>query len=163
MAQEYTIQPSPILREHKSVFETGVQGAWTPDATFTTPGDLSISYSFQLGTYTKFGSLVITSFDLLATAGNFTHSSASGDFRITGLPFVSRQEANPNQRAVGSLRFEGVNSSSYTQFTPAIPGGASYIEIWQSGSGQALSGLGVTHLPTGSVLWFSGSIMYLTE
>jgi hypothetical protein len=101
---EYTLQPSPILRQSKQVYGSGVEGDWTPAFTFATPGDLATSYSFRVGRYIRLGDVVTVFFDVLCTAGNFTHSTASGALRITGLPVTSRDEVNANVRSVGAVR-----------------------------------------------------------
>lgn len=161
--QEIALVPSPGLRSSKSVYAQGVEGAWTPVLTFGTPGDLSVSYSFQLGTFLKLGDLVIANFDVLTSGGGFTHTTASGTLTISGLPYTSRNESNANMRSVGSLRFQGITSAGYTQFSPTVPRASSVIEIWQSGSGQALQVVATTEVPTGGTVWMSGSVIYLTD
>ncbi len=59
--------------------------AWTPTMTFATPGDLSIAYTTQSGTYSRIGNIVCLTF-VLAFAPTFT--TASGSFQVTGLPFA---------------------------------------------------------------------------
>lgn len=162
VAQEFTLQPSPLLRNSQNVFASGVEGTWTPVITFSTPGDLSVAYSFQLGTYIRIGDLVTVFFDVLTSTGDFDHTTASGTLLITGLPFVSRDETNANMRAVGSLRFQGITSAGYTQMSPTVPRASSQIEIWQSGSGQALQVVAATEVPTNGTVWLSGSVSYLT-
>lgn len=62
------------------------EGTWTPTLTFATPGDLAVTYSTQSGFYTKIGRFV--SIQCNVAASSFTHTTASGQFRISGLPFV---------------------------------------------------------------------------
>jgi len=61
-------------------------GTFTPALTFTTPGDLSVTYTTQLGTYTKIGNVCYYWIEIVTSA--FTHTTASGNFRISGMPFT---------------------------------------------------------------------------
>lgn len=63
------------------------EGSWTPTITFATPGDLSVTYSLQAGTYIKIGSKV-SLWGRVATSA-FTHTTAAGDARIGGFPFAN--------------------------------------------------------------------------
>lgn len=69
-------------------FETGT---FSPDITFVTPGDLSVSYSTRFATYNR----IITPtrrlcfYQIQIVTNNFTFSTASGNFRIINLPFAS--------------------------------------------------------------------------
>lgn len=61
-----------------------VSGAWTPAASFDTPGDLTLGSVTADGWYHKHGEWVDIGFILIFTP---TFTTASGDFIITGLPF----------------------------------------------------------------------------
>lgn len=63
------------------LYETGT---FTPTMTFATPGDLTVSYTTQKGSYWLLGSLAYFSMTLAATP---TFTTSSGAFRITGLPY----------------------------------------------------------------------------
>lgn len=63
------------------------EGTFTPSLTFATPGTSSFSYSVQSGWYTKIGRMVHYRLELRLTA--FSKGTASGDLRISGLPFTS--------------------------------------------------------------------------
>ena len=60
------------------------EGTWTPSFT-SSGGAYSISYSSQVGKYTKIGQTVICHFIVIASG---TPSGGSGDFRLAGLPFT---------------------------------------------------------------------------
>lgn len=68
-----------------------LEQTFTPTFTFTTPGDLSVSYGFRQARYTRIGRLVNASFSLVVTP---TYTTASGDVLITGLPFTSAANAS---------------------------------------------------------------------
>lgn len=59
--------------------------SWTPTITFVTPGNLSVVYGTQTGTYTRVGNLVFITFDLTFTP---TYTTASGNIRIGGFPIT---------------------------------------------------------------------------
>lgn len=61
------------------------EGSWTPAITYTTPGDLSVAYTTQIGRYVKIGRLVFLKGVITFTP---TFTTASGELRITGLPFT---------------------------------------------------------------------------
>lgn len=63
------------------------EGTWTPTLTFETPGDVSVSYTTRLGTYTKVGRLVTVSVAIVTSA--FTHTTAANQLQISGLPFTA--------------------------------------------------------------------------
>lgn len=60
------------------------EGTFTPTLTFATPGDLSVTYGARIGLYTKIGDMMMVTIRVATTA--WTHSTASGALRITGLP-----------------------------------------------------------------------------
>jgi len=62
------------------------KGTWTPTLRPDAPGDFAATYSTQVGTYVKIGSLLFISLGLVTSA--ITWTSASGTMRILGLPFT---------------------------------------------------------------------------
>ncbi len=69
-----------------------LNGGWTPTLTAQTPGTISVSYATQAGSYLRIntspagGSYVYLQCRLTCTP---TWGTASGDIRITGLPFTA--------------------------------------------------------------------------
>lgn len=61
------------------------EASWTPVFTFGTPGNLSVSYSVQFGSYTRIGSVVYYMFVVGCTP---TFTTSSGEAQITGLPLT---------------------------------------------------------------------------
>lgn len=68
-----------------------IAGTWTPVFTFATPGDLSVSYASQVGNYFKIGPMVFWDMNLQFTP---THTTASGEARVTGLPATAGGQRN---------------------------------------------------------------------
>lgn len=88
-AASWAYNVSPIIY-------TGLQ-TWTPAITFATPGNVSVAYGYQVGTYSQIGNIVIANFNIQATA---TMTTASGALLITGLGFA--QNASQASNAVGT-------------------------------------------------------------
>ena len=154
---EYQIQQSPLLRTSKSVFAGGVEGEWTPALTFLTPGDVSVSYSVQKGLFRKFGREVTADFAIATSA--FTHTTASGSLRITGLPYVSDSNG---LLTPGTLYFRGITKANYTQYAPIVEQDETFVLIGASGSGQTNSVVFETDVPTGGTVVLRGRAHYFT-
>jgi len=132
-------------------------GSWTPVLTFQTPGDLSVTYSVQVGQFVKIGKLVILTGQISTSA--FTHTTASGDARITGLPFTSINIAN--LVATGTFLYEGITKAGFMAFYPQITSNVAYIEFRAVGSGVSLSAIQAGDLPSGGSVTFRFEIAYL--
>jgi hypothetical protein len=132
------------------------EGSWTPVLTFDTPGNLSVSYTRQAGQYIKIGRLVFVEFSIVTSA--FTHTTAIGPARITGLPFTASNETDAD--ASGALRWGGITNASYTNVTASIPGNDNKITINASGSGVAVIAISATDMPTGGSVVLRGSVTY---
>jgi len=85
------------------------EGTWTPSYTAT-----GITYSTQVGKYTKIGDIVIVSF-IVATS-NTTSISGSGNLNVTGLPFTAEATNPRSSMAVMSGRFSS-NQPNYGVIT----------------------------------------------
>ncbi len=130
------------------------EGTWTPVLTFATPGDLSVSYALQVGQYTKIGRLVTVTFQILTSA--FTHTTASGNARITGLPFTCSAAA----LWPGALYFGGITMANYTQFVAMGIQSTTRLEIYASGQGQSASSVASGQMPTGGTVALYGTVTY---
>jgi hypothetical protein len=73
-----------LIAQRANLSVTEEAGTWQPTVSFSTPGDLSVSYSIRVGRYTKVGTLTHLVVDLLFTP---TYTTASGNLTIT-LPFA---------------------------------------------------------------------------
>lgn len=134
-----------------------VSGTWTPVLTCGTPGNLAITYATQSGRYVRDGRKVTVAFDITTSA--FTHTTASDDVSITGLPFT----ANGSMTYEGNLFFSGVTKANYTQFTLTTATGTTTLVIYASGSGVGFDGLAIGDLPTGGTVKLVGTITYETN
>jgi len=98
---------------------------------FATPGDLFVDYTLRFGTYIKVGRMVTARAIL---TGQPNYSTASGVFRITGLPYVATDNA-----PAGNLEmFRGIVMSNATVFSCSSLTGTTILTL--RGSGSAMSG-----------------------
>lgn len=139
------------------VFSDYEEGTWTPTISFQTPGDLSVTYSNQVGSYTKIGNRV--ALQGFITTSAFTHTTASGYFYISGLPFSGT--TTTYHQNFGAINFGGVTKAGYTQFNPSIESGfPNGITIYCCGSGVGSSSVGAGDIPSGGTPNFKFTIVY---
>jgi hypothetical protein len=86
MPQEFTLQPSPRLRNARFISGDTISDSWLPEFSFQTPGDLSVVYATQTGTYIRIQDWVIAYFYLDFTP---TYTTASGTALINNIPYGS--------------------------------------------------------------------------
>lgn len=128
-------------------------GTFTPTLTFATPGNLSVSYSSNTGSFTRMYDCVFFSIELVTSS--FTHTSASGELRVAGLPMPS----DIDTPASGGLE-SGWTKASYTHTFPVVKGGQSYLYFDVAGSGQANAALQAADVPTGGTVRIRASGFY---
>lgn len=130
------------------------EGTFTPSLTFATPGDLAVTYTNQLGNYTKIGNRVFIHITL--STSSFTYTTASGIFRTAGFPFtVNGNCFNPvaahrgiNPTGMESLDLTLIDATTYGQFLAC--GGATTVDV-DTGD-----------VPSGAVLNVFTTLMYRT-
>lgn len=129
------------------------EGTFTPSFTFATPGDLSVVYSTQTGRYTKIGRMVY--FDVTLVMSTFTHTTASGNAQITGLPFAS---ANDGTIALQTCQWSGITKAGYTSVAGFVAANGTTLQMIANGSGVAGSSISAADMPTGGgpTLRFTG-------
>lgn len=91
-----------------------VSGTFTPTVTFATPGDVSVAYTQQIGSYFRVGNAITFAVQLVFAA---TYTTASGNFRVAGLPVAASATA-PNARLLAAW---------VTGTTPTWPAGTTYL------------------------------------
>lgn len=133
------------------------EGTWTPTITFQTPGDLSVSYSSRVGTYTRIGNRVILQGYIVLSS--FTYTTASGYLRLTGIPFNGTTSSNCQN--YGSLAFRGITKANYTDFVVSIePILPDSIIVYCSGSGQATDFVAASNMPSGGAVELKFTMTY---
>ena len=121
------------------------EGTWTPALTFSIPGDLAVTYSIQVGRYTRIGRQVFITGDIETSA--FTHTTASGNLRMSGLPFTSASVA-------GLLHAGSCSAAGYTatanMVTPIIQNNVAFIIFQISNTGSVLANLTTANIASGT-------------
>jgi len=131
-------------------------GNWTPVLTFATPGNLSVTYSVQTGSWLKIGKILVASFQIATSA--FTYTTASGALNITGLPNASASPANILM--FGGSQWGGITKAGYTDLNWRITSGASLLLLVASGSGNAATTVLASDMPSGGTPALLGTIVY---
>lgn len=134
------------------------EGTWTPVFTFATPGNQSIAYSTQFGSYTKIGRVVTLMCNI--TLSTFTHTTASGNANITGLPFAAANTTN--QTGCAAIGYQGITKAGYTTVTARVAANTSLVEFVATGSGVSQSFVAFTDMPTGGVPVFTFVMQYFS-
>lgn len=133
-------------------------GEWTPTITFETPGNLSVAYSTRQGFYTVKDEVVTLYYTLITST--FTHTTASGNLELTGLPFKVRTD----RLMANSLRFNGVTKTGATQAYALTLGTADdRLRFSMSGSGFAQGYITAADMPTGGSVILQGTINYFRK
>ena len=123
---------------------SGEKSTFTPTVTFVTPGDLAVTYANRIGRYEIRGSKCFV--EILISTSVFTHTTASGNLRITGLPFAAGATSNDGSALVS---FGGITKANYTQYCALTSNSQTYFNIYASGSGQAFAAVNAVDTPTG--------------
>lgn len=132
--------------------------SWTPEITFATPGDLSVTYTAQVASSMKIGNRVFI--DCHIETASFTHTTASGNLRITGMPFPVKTLSNYVTTGCGV--FQGITKASYTQFAVVAVTGEAYLRMQASGQGQPFAQVTAADLPTGGTVALRFGFSYET-
>ena len=146
-----------ILNDHADFIDGNSSGTWTPTLSFTTPGDLSVTFSTQYGAWVRIRGRIRIEFNMQTST--FTHTTASGDLQISGLPFTVKNLTASAGR--GTLTFQGITKVNYTQFTPRALVNTKKFDFEASGSGQSRVVTDSGDLPTGGSIFLAGSLEYL--
>lgn len=131
-------------------------GSWTPALTFATPGDLSVAYTTQQGSYTRVGSLITAQFVIVTST--FTFTTASGDLQVTGLPFTAASITDAAWYGAGVWR--GLTKASFTDVAAQIVQGASTINFYISGSAQSAATVKSGDVPTGTLKFLGFTLAF---
>ena len=137
-----------------NTFDDYEEGTWTPVLTFVTPGNLAVSYSQQSGFYIKLGQVVSISWTIFTST--FTHTTASGNSQVTGVPFASLSGTD----VIGALGWQGITKANYTSVVAEIVGATAVILMLGSGSGQGAAQITTADMPTAGSVLHRGELTY---
>src|SRR3990167_909240 len=130
-------------------------GTWTPVLTAASPGNLAVTYTRNVGRYTKVGRTVTLQFEIVTSA--FTHTTASNFVKITGIPYTCNVDISAG---AGLGSWSGITKATYTSIGAYIGSGNAYMHFRANGSAVATADLQITDLPTGGSVVLRGSITY---
>lgn len=119
--------------------------SFTPTFTCATPGDLSVSYATQIGRYQQIGKLVFYKLNLVCTP---TWTTATGEPRISGLPFTSDNDGATTAASKAVLAAVGT-PASWVEFWMRVEVNATYLRgrfLTSAGAGSAWD---MTHMTSG--------------
>ena len=150
--------PETLHRWLDIIFRNPRYGTWTPTITFATPGDLSVVYSTQNGRYYKFGMIVLLEWNIVTST--FTHTTASGNLRLTGLPFTSVGYGGSLRSGFGNTDWGGIIKANYTDICPFTSENNTIINFAASGSGQTPATIATGDMPTGGTVRLRGNFIY---
>ena len=134
----------------------GAAATWTPVLTFATAGNLSVAYTHQVGRYFRIGPLIVAWFNIQTST--FTHTTASGNLRITGLPVTPASVTG--QFFMTTTAWGGITKAGYTQVQPEASGGSTALEFQANGSAVAVSKVATGDCPTGGTMTLRGVAIY---
>jgi len=152
-----TFPAAQVTSSNANTFDDYEEGVWTPVLTFASAGDLSVVYTAQVGVYTKKGREVTISWEIITST--FTHTTASGTYEVTGLPFTAANVTN--QQAYGAFSFEGITKATYTQFIPLVITNTATVSIDASGTASGRILLDEGDVPTAETKVHGGTITYI--
>lgn len=138
------------------------QFSWTPTVTFATPGDLSITYAERIGKYWFLPNGVHIECRISFSTNAYT--TASGAFRITGLPVLGRATSGIGIALGSASKFDF--SASFTQITGSLStstaiSSTGHIGLQQIGDNQTTGDISSSAVPastSGFYLTLSGFI-----
>lgn len=131
---------------------------WTPVLTFATPGDLSVAYTVQQGSWQRLGRLIAWDFSIVTST--FTHTTAAGDLRITGLPFTCDNVTGRIPQ--GSGAWQGITKANYSQVMFDVNPGTAYISPSICGSAQSWVTVTKADMPTAGTVKLVANGIYRT-
>lgn len=138
----------------------GEQGTWTPVFTFTTPGNLSVSYATQLGYYARVGDFVILYCNLVCTP---TYTTASGSARVTGAPYGQINVTNSGGGSILHHSSALTYPAGCTWVNVRILSASSTMDIVGAGSATTVTNLTTTQYPTATAQTIRFFATYITS
>lgn len=134
------------------------EGTWTPTLTFATVGNLSVVYSTRYGEYTKNAREVILRFNVQTST--FTHTTASGNCQITGIPFNSSNTTGVYSCGSVASR-QGITKANYHEVVATLQAAApTLVQFTIAGSGQVPAFVATGDMPTGGTVILISTLPY---
>jgi hypothetical protein len=128
---------------------------FTPTLTCTTPGDLAVTYAVRTGYYQRVGNMIRARVKIATSV--FTHTTAAGQFSISGLPVAAVLSATVYTKMD---RYQGITKANYTDFSVGLANGGTSVSLWASGSGQTFATVATGDVPTAGAVIVDFEIWY---
>lgn len=134
--------------------------SFTPTITFFVPGDLSVSYTRQIGTYYRIANLVFAKIAITFTP---TYTTAASGFFVS-LPFTVATNGNmtgtfyQTQNAASSNLIYPLGCNV---ITPSATPSQALASFTASGSGAVSTGISTTQIPSGVAQSFDIFVMFM--
>jgi hypothetical protein len=128
--------------------------SFTPTFTFATPGNLSVAYGLQIGTYYQIGNIVLFAITLQFTP---TYTTSSGNALIASLPVAASAS---NNWVFNNMNIKTVTyPAGCTQLFGMSQGGTTFFLAGQ-GSATAATDLTTTQIVSGVQYYFDITGIY---
>ena len=153
---EYPLQPSPGLRESKTVFPSGIFNTVTLTLTATTPGDLTPLT--DAARYMQIGNMI---FIETAFSGSPTYMTAAGNLIVSGFPHM--------ENLIGEADFSvGYYSAiNLAANKPVMTGswqpGTNYVIFQGCGDNVAPTQVNITDTPSGTAIVLGFQFFYFVS
>lgn len=133
-------------------------GTWTPALTCTTPGNLSVAYTTQIGRYSRQENRVTAYFQVITST--FTHTTASGDIFLSGLPYTSENTTNLN--SIGTMLYQGYGAATTERphMVPYVQAASASVRFALSGPAVTVTTAAITNFPTAGTVQLTGTVTY---
>ena len=125
-------------------------GTFTPTITFDTPGDLSVAYTTQLGTYTIVGRMIVATVTVSFTP---TYTTASSFLQVQGFPVTFSGFIQ-----YGTAFTSVINIGSFTYVGCTTRGSSAAISIYGGGSNIGSNYLTTGNYPSGTAYSIQATI-----
>ena len=131
------------------------EGTWSPGIDKNASSMTGVSYTYNSGTYTKIGRLVMVWFDLTVSS---VSGSGSGVAYIAGLPYVATTGSNTNGGyGAPTFRDSDLVESDFRVYGSSshISSAAIYLYKYNSAGNQAAASIGSSGRITGQAFYFT--------
>lgn len=133
------------------------EASWTPVLTFDTPGNLNVVYSTRTGYLVQVGRKIFLQWYIQTST--FTHTTASGNLKVTGFPFTP-SATFPEQ--VGPVTYSGLTLAGFLDLLARVlNASAGTIQFVASSSGGGRALMNTTNTTSGTNIFMQGSIEFI--
>jgi hypothetical protein len=135
------------------------EGTWTISFTFATVGDLAVSAETKEAYYVKTGKQVFTYWNYTFTP---TFTTSAGNAQLTGLPFTSQNNTNPQCIARGTVRHNVrvTYGAGNTNIHPSVTNNATTMLLITQGTGAAAASITTANFTSAQSTDVHGTITY---